>query len=64
MDGLRSLIEQLKQIDGSEERWGWLARRLVQEELIHESNDGAQRLFLRESGRQFLQSPWPLYYAA
>ncbi len=61
---LRSLIEQLKQIDGSEERWGWLARRLVQEELIHESNDGAQRLFLRESGRQFLQSPWPLYYAA
>jgi len=45
-------------------RWGWLTRRLVQEELISESNDGAQRLFLRDSGRRFLKQPWPLHYAA
>ena len=45
-------------------RWGWLTRRMVQEELISESNDGAQRLFLRDSGRRFLKQPWPLHYAA
>ncbi len=61
---IRSLTERLQQLDGSEERWGWLARRLVQEELIRESNDGAQRLSLRDSGRQFLHQPWPLHYAA
>ena len=49
---------------GRHDRWTWLARRLVQEELIQESNDGAQRLYLRESGRRFLDSPWPLDYAA
>ena len=48
---------------GRHDRWTWLARRLVQEELIQESNDGAQRLYLRESGRRFLDSPWPLDYA-
>ncbi len=47
-----------------QERWGWLARRLVQEELIRESNDGAQRLYLRDSGRCYLRQPWPLHYAA
>ena len=61
---IRSLTERLRKLDGSEERWGWLARRLVQEELIRESNDGAQRLSLRDSGRQFLHAPWPLHYAA
>ena len=61
---IRSLTERLRKLDGSEERWGWLARRLVQEELIRESNDGAQRLSLRDSGRQFLHAPWPLNYAA
>ncbi len=61
---IRSLTERLREIDGSEECWGWLARRLVQEELIRESNDGAQRLSLRDSGRQFLHAPWPLHYAA
>ncbi|QNI87439.1 ATP-dependent DNA helicase RecQ [Synechococcus sp. ROS8604] len=61
---IRSLTERLREIDGSEESWGWLARRLVQEELIRESNDGAQRLSLRDSGRQFLHAPWPLHYAA
>ena len=61
---IRSLTERLRELDGSEEHWGWLARRLVQEELIRESNDGAQRLSLRDSGRQFLHAPWPLHYAA
>ncbi len=43
--------------------WTWLARRLVQEQLVGESDDGAQRLYLRESGRRFLQHPWPLHWA-
>ena len=42
---------------GRHDRWTWLARRLVQEELIQESNDGAQRLYLRESGRHFWMPP-------
>ena len=49
---------------GRGDRWTWLARRLVQEELISESNDGVQRLYLRDSGRRFLDAPWPLDYAA
>ena len=49
---------------GRGDRWTWLARRLVQEELIRESNDGIQRLHLRESGRRFLDEPWPLDFAA
>ncbi len=47
-----------------ETSWAWLARRLVQEELIMETNDGDRRLFIRESGRSFLDSPWPLHYVA
>ncbi len=50
--------------DSDEERWAWLARRLVQEELLGESDDGAQRLWLRASGRHWLRSPWPLHWAA
>jgi len=46
------------------ERWGWLARRLVQEELISESDDGSQRLWIREAGRRYLEEPWPLRWAA
>ncbi len=62
---LRSLSDSLSTSTGrKQERWGWLARRLVQEELITESNDGVQRLYLRESGRRFLRQPWPLHYAA
>ncbi len=62
---LRSLSTSLATVNGRrEERWGWLTRRLVQEELIRESNDGAQRLYLRASGRRFLRQPWPLHYAA
>ena len=41
-----------------------LARRLVQEELLGESDDGAQRLWLRSSGRRWLRSPWPLHWPA
>jgi ATP-dependent DNA helicase RecQ len=44
--------------------WAWLTRRLVQEELVGESDDGARRLYLRTSGRQYLRSPWPLFWAA
>jgi ATP-dependent DNA helicase RecQ len=62
---LRSLSELLSTArDSPEESWGWLARRLVQEELVRESDDGAQRLWLRSSGRRYLQSPWPLHWAA
>jgi hypothetical protein len=62
---LRSLSSELgKGADPGEDRWGWLARRLVQEELISESDDGTQRLRLRSSGRCYLRSPWPLHWAA
>ncbi len=47
----------------ADENWSWLARRLVQENLIKESNDGTQTLFIKESGRRFLKDPWPLNYA-
>jgi ATP-dependent DNA helicase RecQ len=41
-------------------RWCWLVRRLVQEELLSESDDGSQRLWLRPAGRRFLRQPWLL----
>jgi ATP-dependent DNA helicase RecQ len=62
---LRVLARELEALDpASEARWGWLARRLVQEELIAESDDGAQRLYLRATGRHYLRRPWPLTWAA
>jgi ATP-dependent DNA helicase RecQ len=62
---LRSLGEDLAKAEGEEvERWRWLARRLVQEDLIAESDDGSQRLWLRPAGRRFLQQPWTLRLAA
>jgi ATP-dependent DNA helicase RecQ len=62
---LRSLAQELAGAsDAGEDLWGWLARRLVQEELISESDDGMQRLRLRSSGRHYLRSPWPLHWAA
>ena len=62
---LRRLADDLADEDASEEdRWGWLARRLVQEELISESDDGSQRLWLRSAGRRYLRQPWPLRWAA
>ncbi len=75
-----SLLEELKKSEGldiysfidalakgkdyGEGKWGWLVRRLVQEELIEESNDGAQRLFIKDHGLRFLNEPWPLFYVA
>lgn len=62
---LRGVVEDLVGKDGSDEdRWAWLARRLVQEELVSESDDGAQRLYLRPSGRTYLRQPWPLHWTA
>ena len=63
---LLGLAENLADIHGEaeQERWAWLVRRLVEEELVRESDDGAQRLWLRNSGRHFLRSPWPLHWAA
>ncbi len=61
----RELVATLGKITGQpKEKWGWLARRLVQEEFIKETNDGLQRLYIKESGRRFLKDPWPLTYAA
>ena len=62
---MRRLGERLQLTKaGRSDRWTWLARRLVQEELIRESNDGVQRLYLQDSGRRYLDDPWPLDYAA
>ena len=62
---LSALSRDLGADDGAEQvAWGWLARRLVQEDLIGESDDGVQRLWLRASGRRYLRSPWPLHWAA
>jgi ATP-dependent DNA helicase RecQ len=36
----------------------------VQEELIQESDDGLQRLYLKLLGRNYLQRPWPLLWPA
>ena len=60
----RRLSDALNSEEGQSPHWGWLARRLVQEELIQESDDGSQRLYIRESGRRFMHRPWPLHYAA
>jgi ATP-dependent DNA helicase RecQ len=50
--------------EGDDQHWGWLIRRLVQEELIGESDDGSQRLWTRSAGRHYLRQPWPLRWAA
>jgi len=61
---LRSLGEELASGDDAVQRWRWLARRLVQEELIRESDDGSQRLWLRPAGQRYLRQPWPLRLVA
>jgi ATP-dependent DNA helicase RecQ len=62
---LRQLVEGLAQDHGqNQETWGWLARRLVQEDLIRESDDGRQQLWLRSLGQNYLRSPWPLRWSA
>jgi ATP-dependent DNA helicase RecQ len=61
---LRGLVEDLSTAHGrGQERWAWLTRRLVQEELIRESDDGGQRLWLHPTGHNYLRSPWPLRWA-
>ena len=62
---LRSLGEELAGAEGEgEERWRWLVRRLVQEDLLSESDDGSQRLWLKPAGRRYLRQPWPLRWVA
>ncbi|MFM7267590.1 MAG: RecQ family ATP-dependent DNA helicase [Cyanobium sp.] len=62
---LRQLSDQLARRHGGEpEQWGWLARRLVQEQLLRESDDGSQRLWMRTPGEGYLRDPWPLRWAA
>ena len=61
----KNLAEQLAGRHGGEaDQWRWLSRRLVQEHLIAESDDGIQRLWLKTSGLHFLRTPWPLHWAA
>lgn len=61
---LRHLVETLADQEGGDaERWGWLVRRLVQEDLLAESDDGVQRLWLRPAGQGYCQQPWPLRWA-
>jgi len=62
---LRLLSEQLAVAHVNQpDRWGWLARRLVQEDLLRESDDGAQRLWLKPVAHHYLRHPWPLHWAA
>jgi ATP-dependent DNA helicase RecQ len=62
---LRNLGEDLAKADAADvDQWRWLARRLVQEDLISESDDGSQRLWLKPAGRRFLRQPWTLRLAA
>ncbi len=62
---LRKFLGNLEKNQGkNEHKWAWLARRLVQEDLIKESNDSNQRIYLSERGQVFLRQPWPLHYAA
>ncbi|MEB3242813.1 MAG: ATP-dependent DNA helicase RecQ [Cyanobacteriota bacterium] len=61
----KTLVDLLADRHGGEWRdWSWLSRRLVQEHLIDESDDGIQRLWIRSSGLHFLRSPWPLRWLA
>jgi ATP-dependent DNA helicase RecQ len=59
-----SSVGQAQLNGGDAGHWAWLARRLVQEELIQESDDGLQRLYLKLLGRNYLQRPWPLLWPA
>ena len=61
---LASPVERAQFSAGDPGHWAWLARRLVQEELIQESDDGLQRLYLKLLGRNYLRRPWPLLWTA
>ncbi len=64
-DEIRSSLEtQQKAGVDAIQPWTWLARRLVQEELIGETNDGSPRFFLLARGRRFINQPWPLKYVS
>ena len=60
---IKKLVEKLTLDNQKKETsWGWLARRLIREELLRESNDGKQGLSLDENGIRYLDNPWPLHY--
>lgn len=62
---LRSLSEALAGRQGlDQERWAWLLRRLVQEELVRESDDGLQCLYAKAVATHFVRQPWPLRWPA
>ena len=62
---LRSLAEQMAAGHGADaDHWRWLMRRLVQEELLSESDDGSQRLWMRPVAQNYRRNPWPLHWAA
>jgi len=59
-----ALVQKLvQQFGNNQEFWSWLARRLVQEELLEESDNGTQMLFIKDTGLIFLSKPWPLCYS-
>ncbi len=60
----QDLINGFPEKNYAKDIWEWLARKLVQEEFIYESNDGYQKLSIREQGLIFLKQPWPLIYAS
>ncbi len=65
-NGIRitALITKLSsKTSGIVEDLSWLIRRLVQEDLISESDDGLQILYISNLGRSFLYKPWNLDYA-
>ena len=62
---LRSLAEKMAAGHGADaDHWRWLVRRLVQEEMLRESDDGSQRLWLRPVAQHYRRNPWPLHWAA
>ena len=56
------LLNNLSSKVGTGENWGWLVRRLVEDNLVRESNDGLQMVHISNVGLCFLQSPWTLDY--
>ncbi|QEY32097.1 ATP-dependent DNA helicase RecQ [Synechococcus sp. RSCCF101] len=77
-DGVRLILEQLPEAGSADGRrlcqelqrsraeqdlqWDWLVRRLVEEGLVGESEDGGRRLWLTAPGRHYLRSPWRLRF--
>ena len=60
---VQKLIKNLSPTIGlRKNQLGWLIRRLIKEKLIIESNDGKQKLSLKEIGVRYLHDPWQLLY--